>query len=142
MSTESAPLLRRQETFFFLGYMLLPLLGLVSVAMGVWSVIIGKRVLGLVLILVLTQIFVWGAVWCIGRRRKLLQAAEADVDAAMSDQEAIDAFHAREALELERKEREAAQEAATGGLDAREEALRAARAESAARRAAREHPQD
>lgn len=95
------PISQRQETYFLLGYMLLPLLGLVSVAMGIWSIVIGHRILGVVLIVVLTQVFVWGAVWCIGKRRRLMAAAENEVDAAMSDEEAVNAFNAREALRIE-----------------------------------------
>lgn len=98
----------RQETYFLLGYMLLPILGLVCVAMGIWSIVIGHRILGVLLIVLLTQAFVWGAVWCIGKRRRLLADVEEEIDAEMSDQQAIDAFNAREALRIEQREREEA----------------------------------
>ncbi|MDR2257040.1 MAG: NF038396 family protein [Arthrobacter sp.] len=108
-------LTRRPETLFLFGYMLLPLLSLVCVAAGVWSVIIGKTALGVVLIVVVTQLFVWGSIWMISRRTRLLKEADGAIDAAMSDEEAINAFNAREALEIERREaEEAARRAAPG----------------------------
>ncbi len=105
-------LTRRPETLFLFGYMLLPLLALVSVAAGVWSVIIGNRILGIILIVVVTQLFVWGSIWMIGKRKRLLEELDGAIDASMSDEEAINAFNAREALEIEAREREAAERAA------------------------------
>ncbi|WP_394161842.1 NF038396 family protein [Galactobacter valiniphilus] len=105
-------LTRRPETLFLFGYMLLPLLALVSVAAGVWSVIIGNKILGIILIVVVTQLFVWGAVWMIGKRKRLLEELEGTIDASMSDEEAINAFNAREALEIEARERAAAERSA------------------------------
>ncbi|WP_325048536.1 NF038396 family protein [Galactobacter valiniphilus] len=105
-------LTRRPETLFLFGYMLLPLLALVSVAAGVWSVIIGNKILGIILIVVVTQLFVWGAVWMIGKRKRLLEELEGTIDASMSDEEAINAFNAREALEIEARECAAAARAA------------------------------
>lgn len=95
---------QRPETLFLFGYMLFPLLGLVTVAAGVWSVIIGNKVLGIVLIVVVSQLFVWGSIWMIGRRKKLIENLENGIDASMSDDEAINAFNAREALRIEAQE--------------------------------------
>ncbi|MGO1319738.1 MAG: NF038396 family protein [Galactobacter sp.] len=103
--TEPTPLSQRQETWFLLGYMLLPILGLVTVAMGIWSIIIDRKILGVILIVVFTQVFVWGAVYAIGKRKKLLSHTLEDIDAQMSDEEAIDAFNAREALAIEEREK-------------------------------------
>lgn len=102
---EPKSLSQRQETWFLLGYMLLPILGLVSVAMGIWSVIIDHKILGIILIVIVTQVFVWGAVFAIGKRKKLLEADLDAIDRQMSDEEAIDAFNAREALEIEAREK-------------------------------------
>jgi len=98
-------LTRRPETLFLFGYMLLPILGLASVVAGVWSVVIGHKILGIVLIVILTQAFVWGAVWCIQARRRLIESAHGAIDVSMSDEEAINAFNAREALEIEAREK-------------------------------------
>jgi hypothetical protein len=103
MSEQPTSLSQRQETWFLLGYMLLPILGLVSVAMGIWSVVIGHKILGVILIVVVTQLFVWGAVYSIGRRKKLLERDLDAIDRQMTDEEAVDAFNAREALEIEER---------------------------------------
>lgn len=100
---------QRQETWFLLGYMLLPILGLVAVAMGIWSIIIGHKILGVVLIVIVTQVFVWGAVYSIGRRKKLVAAAQESIEDQLSDDEAIDAFNAREALRIEAEQRKRGQ---------------------------------
>ncbi|MGO3152921.1 MAG: NF038396 family protein [Galactobacter sp.] len=115
--TEPTPLAQRQETWFLLGYMLLPILGLVSVAMGIWSIIIDRKILGVILIVVVTQVFVWGAVYAIGKRKKLLDQDLAAIDEQMSDEEAIDAFNAREALEIEAREQADAERKRTEGKD-------------------------
>lgn len=107
-------LTRRPETLFLFGYMLLPLLALVCVAAGVWSVLIGNKVLGIVLIVVLTQVFVWGSVWMISRRKKLIEEANGVIDATMSDEEAINAFNAREALRIEAEEKAARENGPSG----------------------------
>lgn len=114
---ESTPLSQRQETWFLLGYMLLPILGLVTVAMGIWSIVIGHKILGIILIVIVTQIFVWGAVYSIGKRKRLLEHDLGAIDVQMSDEEAIDAFNAREALEIEAREREEAEARRAEGRD-------------------------
>jgi hypothetical protein len=114
---ESTPLSQRQETWFLLGYMLLPILGLVAVAMGIWSIVIGHKILGIILIVIVTQIFVWGAVYSIGKRKRLLERDLGAIDVQMSDEEAIDAFNAREALEIEAREREEAEARRAEGRD-------------------------
>ncbi|RKW71441.1 NF038396 family protein [Galactobacter caseinivorans] len=104
-------LTRRPETLFVLGYMLFPLLALVVAVAGVWSVVIDRTVLGVILIVVVAQIFVFGALWCANRRTKLLAEAHGAIEASMTDEQAINAYNAREALEIEAKEKEAREKA-------------------------------
>lgn len=106
-------LTRRPETLFVLGYMLMPLLALVTVAAGVWSVVIGRTALGVILIVVVAQFFVFGALWCSNRRNKLLSEAHGAIEASMSDEEAINAYNAREALDIEAREQVARDQAAS-----------------------------
>lgn len=104
-------LTRRPETLFLLGYMLFPLLALVTVAAGVWSVMIDRTALGVVLIVVVAQVFVFGALWCVNRRTKLIREAHGVIEASMTDEQAINAYNAREALEIEARDQAAAERA-------------------------------
>jgi hypothetical protein len=65
-------LLGKPEPLFALGYMLFPLLGLICAALGLWMVVTGAVVAGIIMLLAVTQAFVLGALWAIGKRRRLL----------------------------------------------------------------------
>ncbi|GAB3758048.1 hypothetical protein GCM10027591_07220 [Zhihengliuella somnathii] len=69
--------MNRQEPLFLLGYMLFPLLALIFAALGLWMILTGQKVGGLIVLLVVTQVFAFGSIWAIGRRRKVMEA-EAD----------------------------------------------------------------
>lgn len=101
----------RPELHFLLGYMLFPVLALASAAAGVWAVIVGNKIAGVILLVVVVQLFVWGAVRSIGIRKKLVAERMEAVEEFYTGQEAIDRWHAREAerLEAERAQAERAQ---------------------------------
>ncbi|UUX58034.1 NF038396 family protein [Glutamicibacter halophytocola] len=61
------------EALFVLGYMLFPLLALVVAALGLFMVLGGHKIFGLVLLLVPAQIFIFSAVWAINNRKRLLE---------------------------------------------------------------------
>lgn len=107
----------RPELHFLLGYMLFPVLALASAAAGVWAVIVGNKIAGVILLVVVVQAFVWAAVRSISIRKKLVAERMEAVEEFYTGQEAIDRWHAREAerLETERaqaEEKQAAQEQA------------------------------
>ncbi|MEE1620607.1 NF038396 family protein [Zafaria sp. Z1313] len=64
----------RPELLFLIGYMLFPVVALVFAALGLWMILTGQRVGGLVVLLLVTQVFVLGAFWAISQRRKALDA--------------------------------------------------------------------
>lgn len=79
---------RRPEILFMLGYMLFPLLALICAALGLWMILTGQRLAGLIVLLFVTQIFTFSAVWAINQRRKAIEweeeqaAREAEGEAA------------------------------------------------------------
>ncbi|GHD13517.1 NF038396 family protein [Zhihengliuella salsuginis] len=64
--------LNKPEPLFLIGYMLFPLLALIFAALGLWLILSGQRVGGLIVLLVVTQLFAFGALWAIGRRRHVI----------------------------------------------------------------------
>lgn len=60
------------EPLFALGFMLFPLLGLICAALGLWMIITGAVIGGIIVLLTITQAFALGAFWAISRRAKLL----------------------------------------------------------------------
>lgn len=77
--------MNRQEPLFLLGYMLFPLLALIFAALGLWMILTDQKIGGLIVLLVVTQVFAFGSIWAIGRRRKVMEAeanGEAETDAA------------------------------------------------------------
>ncbi|WP_404286299.1 NF038396 family protein [Glutamicibacter arilaitensis] len=64
---------RHSEALFILGYMLFPLLALVVAGLGFFMVLSGSKVFGLIMLLVPTQLFIFGAMWAINNRKKLLE---------------------------------------------------------------------
>jgi hypothetical protein len=68
---------RRPDILFVLGYMLFPLLALICAALGLWMVLTGQRLAGLMVLLFVTQIFAFSAFWAINQRRKALDLEQA-----------------------------------------------------------------
>ncbi|WP_309081158.1 NF038396 family protein [Zhihengliuella sp.] len=74
-------LVSKPEPLFLLGYMLFPLLAVIFAALGLWMVITGQRAGGLIVLLVVTQVFAIGALWAIARRRQILDSPQGKQDA-------------------------------------------------------------
>ena len=72
-------MLRKPETLFVLGYMLLPLLALLSAIVGLTMILGGNKIVGAIVLVVVTQVFAFGAVYAL-RRRKSALLAEPDAD--------------------------------------------------------------
>lgn len=71
-------MLKKPETLFVLGYMLLPLLALVSAIMGLTMILGGNKIVGIIVLVVVTQVFAFGAFFALrARKAALLQEAEA-----------------------------------------------------------------
>lgn len=62
----------KPEPLFALGFMLFPLLGLICAALGLWMIITGAVIGGIIVLLTITQAFALGAFWAINRRARLL----------------------------------------------------------------------
>ncbi|GAA3673872.1 hypothetical protein GCM10023081_10250 [Arthrobacter ginkgonis] len=69
-------LANRPEPLFVIGYMLCPLLALICAGLGLWMILTGQKVGGLIVLLVVTQAFTFSALWAIARRRRLLEAGD------------------------------------------------------------------
>ncbi|WP_445153654.1 NF038396 family protein [Arthrobacter sp. Hor0625] len=67
-------MLRKSETLFVLGYMLLPLLALLSAIVGLTMILSGNKVAGAIVLVVVTQVFAFGAVFALRRRKSALLA--------------------------------------------------------------------
>lgn len=65
-------LISKSEPLFVLGHMLLPFFALVCAGMGLWMVIDGHKVAGLIMLLVVTQAFAFGSLWAVKRRKVVL----------------------------------------------------------------------
>lgn len=61
------------EALFVLGYMLFPLLALVVAVIGFLMVLGGFKIFGIIMLFVPTQLFIYGAVWAINNRKRLLE---------------------------------------------------------------------
>ena len=72
-------MLRKPETLFVLGYMLLPLLALLSAIVGLTMILGGNKIAGAIVLVIVTQVFAVGAVFAL-RRRKSALLAEPDAD--------------------------------------------------------------
>lgn len=62
----------KPEPLFALGFMLFPLLGLICAALGLWMILTGAVIAGLIVLFTITQAFALGAFWAINRRARLL----------------------------------------------------------------------
>jgi hypothetical protein len=69
-------MLKKPETLFVLGYMLLPLLALVSAILGLTMILGGNKIAGIIVLVVVTQVFAFGAFFALrARKAALLQEA-------------------------------------------------------------------
>ena len=69
-------MLKKPETLFVLGYMLLPLFALVSAIVGLTMILGGNKIAGIIVLVVVTQVFAFGAFFALrARKAALLQEA-------------------------------------------------------------------
>jgi F0F1-type ATP synthase membrane subunit a len=62
-------MLKKPETLFVLGYMLLPLLALLSAIVGLTMILGGNRIAGAIVLVVVTQAFAFGAFFALRARK-------------------------------------------------------------------------
>ncbi|MFJ6299772.1 NF038396 family protein [Arthrobacter sp. KFRI-F3372] len=62
-------MLKKPETLFVLGYMLLPLLALLSAIVGLTMILGGHKIAGAIVLVVVTQVFAFGAFFALRARR-------------------------------------------------------------------------
>ncbi|WP_461164769.1 NF038396 family protein [Arthrobacter sp. R4-81] len=65
-------MLKKPETLFVLGYMLLPLLALLSTIVGLTMILGGNKIVGIIVLVVVAQVFAFGAFFAIRARKQLL----------------------------------------------------------------------
>ncbi len=65
-------MLKKPETLFFLGYMLLPLLALLSAIVGLTTILGGNKIVGAIILVVVTQVFAFGAFYALRARKAAL----------------------------------------------------------------------
>jgi F0F1-type ATP synthase membrane subunit a len=61
--------LKKPETLFVLGYMLLPLLALLSAIVGLTMILGGNKIAGAIVLVVVTQVFAFGAFFALRARK-------------------------------------------------------------------------
>jgi F0F1-type ATP synthase membrane subunit a len=70
-------MLKKPETLFVLGYMLLPLLALLSAIVGLTMILGGNRIAGIIVLVVVTQAFAFGAFFALrARKNAVLEETE------------------------------------------------------------------
>lgn len=62
----------KSETLFVLGYMLLPLLALLSAIVGLTMILGGDKIVGAIVLVVVTQVFAFGAFFALRKRKSAL----------------------------------------------------------------------
>jgi F0F1-type ATP synthase membrane subunit a len=62
-------MLKKPETLFVRGYMLLPLLGLLSAIVGFTMNLGGNKIAGAIVLVVVTQVFAFGAFFALRARK-------------------------------------------------------------------------
>ncbi len=62
-------MLKKPETLFVLGYMLLPLLALLSAVVGLTMILGGNKIAGAIVLVVVTQVFAFGAFFALRARK-------------------------------------------------------------------------
>ncbi|MCP2047708.1 UNVERIFIED_ORG: ABC-type multidrug transport system permease subunit [Paenarthrobacter nicotinovorans] len=71
-------MLKKPETLFVLGYMLLPLFALLSAIVGLTMILGGNKIVGIIVLVVVTQVFTFGAFFALRKRKAaLLQEPDA-----------------------------------------------------------------
>lgn len=75
-------MLSKPEPLFVLGHMLLPFFALVCAGMGLWMILDNHKITGLIMILGVTQVFAFGSLWAIGKRKRVLLEEEAEENPA------------------------------------------------------------
>ena len=60
---------KKPETLFVLGYMLLPLLALLSAIVGLTMILGGNKIAGAIVLVVVTQVFAFGAFFALRARK-------------------------------------------------------------------------
>ena len=70
-------MLKKPETLFVLGYMLLPLLALLSAIVGLTMILGGNKIAGIIVLVVVTQVFAFGAFFALRARKHALSAENA-----------------------------------------------------------------
>ncbi|HET8879596.1 MAG TPA: NF038396 family protein [Arthrobacter sp.] len=71
-------MLRKPETLFVLGYMLLPLLALLSAIVGLTMILGGSKIAGAIVLVIVTQVFAFGAMFALRRRKSALLADDGE----------------------------------------------------------------
>jgi len=62
-------MLKKPETLFVLGYMLLPLLALLSAIVGLTMILGGNKIAGAIVLVIVTQVFTFGAFFALRARK-------------------------------------------------------------------------
>ncbi|MFF2344564.1 NF038396 family protein [Pseudarthrobacter sp. NPDC058119] len=62
-------MLKKPETLFVLGYMLLPLLALLSAIVGLTMILGGNKIAGAIVLVVVTQVFTFGSFFALRARK-------------------------------------------------------------------------
>jgi len=62
-------MLKKPENLFVLGYMLLPLLALLSAIVGLTMILGGNKIAGAIVLVVVTQVFTFGAFFALRARK-------------------------------------------------------------------------
>jgi hypothetical protein len=62
-------MLKKPETLFVLGYMLLPLLALLSAIVGLTMILGGNKIAGALVLVIVTQVFAFGAFFALRVRK-------------------------------------------------------------------------
>src|SRR5690625_4039144 len=75
-TTNTAPVSQRQMVLAFIGLVAGPLLALVCAGMGLYLVLTGKTIAGIIFLLVLTQLFIGVGLWAYNARQKTRPSPE------------------------------------------------------------------
>ncbi|GAA2847520.1 NF038396 family protein [Paenarthrobacter ilicis] len=63
---------KKPEILFVLGYMLLPLFALISAIVGLTMILGGNKIAGIIVLVVVTQVFTFGSFFALRKRKALL----------------------------------------------------------------------
>ncbi|MGM7671379.1 NF038396 family protein [Microbacterium sp. A93] len=68
--------LMNKTTLTFIAFIACPILGLVTAVMGLVMIFTGNVVMGVVFLVVLTQVFIFGGLWALKKRTSLTSDTE------------------------------------------------------------------